>query len=1082
MAGSTYSTNLKIELQATGENSGTWGTITNTNLGTALEQAIVGYGNPEYLSDATLTISLSDSNAAQTARALVLNVTSVLSLTVTRELVVPTIQKQYIVQNNTTGGQSITVKTSGGTGITVPNGRKAHLYVDGTNVIQMFDFVDINGGAIDGTTVGAASASTGAFTTLTASGATTLNGAVALGDAAGDLITVPGTVNSNVIFTDNTYDIGASGATRPRTGYFGTSVISPLATLTNAQVTNIKANDGTAVMVLTNSTGALDISTAVTMSATTQNIALGTSQTTGNFTIGGTSQSGTIGIGGTAATGAITLDASTKTHTLNIGTGATENATTKTINIGTGGVSGSTTTITIGSTNGTTTTVNGTLNATTLDLTNLEVTNIKAKDGTAAMSIADSTGVVSITANPILSGGTANGVVYLNASKVATTGSALTFDGANFVNTSSSVGTPEIAIQNSATSAGANARLRIKAGGAGPTTYGDAFIQFTDSLNWNWSIGAGSSTSNALVFTQYFGLGSNELMRLTSAGTLNIVGAGTAGSTQAISFNGAAPVDSLVVNSSGNVGIGTSSITYRTEIWQDANSFTGARIRNNDTGSSAYAGLVLNANGNTWSMRMGSSAANSNALQLVVDQLGTPTVRATLSTDGNLGLGVTPSTWSATSKAFQIGATGAIRGRSDANLVNLMNNFYTDTGGTNRYINTDFATNYQQTSGQHQWYTAASGFGYGTAATSLTSTQNGNSYTIVTAGTTDFTLIGAANNNVGTTFTKSGGTGAGTGTVSQNISFSQKMTLDSDGTFRVKGAGTAGSTDAVQFSGSAPAESLKLDSSGNLLVGTSTTISKLTVFGTGNQFASIISATGSSTQVGINLSPSLSAAEAAANPAQASIYAVDSNYSANIIFANKATGAVGNALTERARITSGGEFLINTANASGTSGVGVALNPTANGVRTVSAATTSAAETYSMYSTGAAAYRFYVDWAGTVYATNTTISAISDQRFKENIRDLDVGLDAIMALKPRKFDWKDGKGKDKKDDRGFVAQEFEQVFPDLIDEWKDPAPEGEEPYKSVRQDLIPVLVKAIQEQQAMIKTLEAKIAALEQGA
>ena len=108
----------------------------------------------------------------------------------------------------------------------------------------------------------------------------------------------------------------------------------------------------------------------------------------------------------------------------------------------------------------------------------------------------------------------------------------------------------------------------------------------------------------------------------------------------------------------------------------------------------------------------------------------------------------------------------------------------------------------------------------------------------------------------------------------------------------------------------------------------------------------------------------------------------------------------------------------------------------------------------------------------------TTISAISDQRFKENIRDLDVGLDAIMALKPRKFDWKAGKGKDKKDDRGFVAQEFEQVFPDLIDEWKDPAPEGEEPYKSVRQDLIPVFVKAIQEQQAMINELKAEVAAL----
>jgi len=178
---SSYSTNLKIELQATGENSGTWGTITNTNLGTALEQAIIGYGNPSYPSDANLTLTYTDTNAAQAARALVLNVTSVGSLTATRELVVPTIQKQYIVQNNTTGAQSITVKTSGGTGITVTNGRKAHLYVDGTNVIFMDDFVDINGGAIDGTTIGGSSAAAGTFTTLTTSSTVTLNGGTANG-------------------------------------------------------------------------------------------------------------------------------------------------------------------------------------------------------------------------------------------------------------------------------------------------------------------------------------------------------------------------------------------------------------------------------------------------------------------------------------------------------------------------------------------------------------------------------------------------------------------------------------------------------------------------------------------------------------------------------------------------------------------------------------------------------------------------------------------------------------------------------------------------------------------------------------
>jgi hypothetical protein len=139
---------------------------------------------------------------------------------------------------------------------------------------------------------------------------------------------------------------------------------------------------------------------------------------------------------------------------------------------------------------------------------------------------------------------------------------------------------------------------------------------------------------------------------------------------------------------------------------------------------------------------------------------------------------------------------------------------------------------------------------------------------------------------------------------------------------------------------------------------------------------------------------------------------------------------------------------------------------------------TNVTEGIVVYSSSAAAYRFYVSMDGKVNATNTTIAAISDQRLKENIRDLDDGLSAVLALKPRKFDWKAGKGADTKDVRGFIAQEFEQVFPDLIDNWKDPAPEGEEPYKAVRADLIPTLVKAIQEQQALITQLQADVATL----
>jgi hypothetical protein len=185
------------------------------------------------------------------------------------------------------------------------------------------------------------------------------------------------------------------------------------------------------------------------------------------------------------------------------------------------------------------------------------------------------------------------------------------------------------------------------------------------------------------------------------------------------------------------------------------------------------------------------------------------------------------------------------------------------------------------------------------------------------------------------------------------------------------------------------------------------------------------------------------------------------------------SGTAGNAITWTQAMTldASGNLLVGKSSAVATA-VGIQFQPLGTSYHTLSASTNSDT-TLLVYSTGAAAYRFYVGLGGTVFATNTTISAISDQRLKENIQDIDVGLGAILALKPRKFDWKAGKGKDIKGDRGFIAQEFEQVFPNLVDEWKDNAPEGEAPYKSVRQDLIPVLVKAIQELTARVEALEA---------
>jgi len=180
--------------------------------------------------------------------------------------------------------------------------------------------------------------------------------------------------------------------------------------------------------------------------------------------------------------------------------------------------------------------------------------------------------------------------------------------------------------------------------------------------------------------------------------------------------------------------------------------------------------------------------------------------------------------------------------------------------------------------------------------------------------------------------------------------------------------------------------------------------------------------------------------------------------------------------TERARIDSSGNLLVAKTSLSTTT-VGVELRPGGRVVSTL-ASSTSGDSTYEVYSTGAGAYRFYVDMAGTVRATSTTITAISDERLKENVRDIDTGLNSIMALKPRRFDWKEGKGQDKKNVAGFIAQEFETIFPECVSTSKAGA-DGIE-YKNINHEtLIPTLVKAIQEQQALITTLTARITALE---
>ena len=132
---STYS-DLKIELIGTGEQSGTWGNTTNTNLGTAIEQAIVGKADVT-VSSTSVTLSLTNSNALQDARALYLNLSGTPGGAAT--LNVPAIEKNYIVKNGT--NEEVTIKVSGQTGVAIPTGKTALVYNDGTDVVTAIDFI-----------------------------------------------------------------------------------------------------------------------------------------------------------------------------------------------------------------------------------------------------------------------------------------------------------------------------------------------------------------------------------------------------------------------------------------------------------------------------------------------------------------------------------------------------------------------------------------------------------------------------------------------------------------------------------------------------------------------------------------------------------------------------------------------------------------------------------------------------------------------------------------------------------------------------------------------------------------------------
>ena len=140
---STYSSDLKLELMATGENAGTWGTKTNTNL-ELVQQAIAGY---QAIDVASSDVALVMSNASiSNARNMVLNFTG--TLAGNRTVTIPdSIEKFYILKDGTThSGNTLTFKTVSGTGFTLDEGKIHAAFSDGTNITEVA--LDTLGGTI----------------------------------------------------------------------------------------------------------------------------------------------------------------------------------------------------------------------------------------------------------------------------------------------------------------------------------------------------------------------------------------------------------------------------------------------------------------------------------------------------------------------------------------------------------------------------------------------------------------------------------------------------------------------------------------------------------------------------------------------------------------------------------------------------------------------------------------------------------------------------------------------------------------------------------------------------------------------
>jgi hypothetical protein len=285
---STFSTNLALELIGTGDQAGTWGNTTNTNLGTLIEQAISGYVTQAMTTGNTTSITIPD-GASGVARNMYLELTGTGGASTV--LAVPSNKKLYFVFNNTTG--AVTVKVGAGTGVSVGAAEKKILVSNGTDIVEATSYLTAVGNSLNLTTLTATSANITTLTgtsanittfTATSSNITTLTGTsmnvttathasaniTTLGSTSANITTLTGTSATITTILDgvgNVRNIPSVGAAKTSAYTLAITDIGEFVTLGTSGaivVPNDIFSAGNAISIFNNTTGNAVISLTIT--------------------------------------------------------------------------------------------------------------------------------------------------------------------------------------------------------------------------------------------------------------------------------------------------------------------------------------------------------------------------------------------------------------------------------------------------------------------------------------------------------------------------------------------------------------------------------------------------------------------------------------------------------------------------------------------------------------------------------------------------------------------------------------------------------------------------------------------------